>query len=389
MLVTASAGTGKTAVLSHRAVERICDSNDGAQADSLLVLTFTDAAAEEMRSRIGETLRKQYAAGRSEELRRQLLLLDRAYISTIHAFCKRILTEFFYVIDLNPTFGILDTDEQRLLKTELLDKTLQQAWEDEPTAQGLEILFEGRNIQPGRGSFVDRIIPLSEFLDSVISRDVFYERAAVLNDSSEKAYAELKDIQKQILLGKLAACKARLDYAMQLDAQHCGGQYATEHIKNKFIPVIEQCRVLLEKNRLDLCSQHAADFDFGRMPAFKKKQWDETIKDLIKGPIEKVKDELKALADFAVLCDDYETVLAPQVSLQTKVLLELLKRFDANYTAAKQARNVLDFADLEHACCGCCRASRTSGKNSKSDSTTSLSMSTRTLTPFSSESSNP
>ncbi|MHC4927923.1 MAG: UvrD-helicase domain-containing protein, partial [Planctomycetota bacterium] len=57
VLVTASAGTGKTAVLSHRAVERICDMADPAQADDLLVLTFTDAAAEEMRGRIAETLR--------------------------------------------------------------------------------------------------------------------------------------------------------------------------------------------------------------------------------------------------------------------------------------------------------------------------------------------
>ena len=75
-------------------------------------------------------------------------MLDRAYISTIHAFCKRTLTEFFYLIDLDPTFGILDADEQRLLKTELLDKTLQEAWEDEALAGGLKVLFEGRRIQP-------------------------------------------------------------------------------------------------------------------------------------------------------------------------------------------------------------------------------------------------
>ncbi len=136
VLVTASAGTGKTAVLSHRVVERICDPADGAQADSLLVLTFTDAAAEEMRSRIAETLRNRFAAERNASLRQQLLLLDRSYISTIHAFCKRILTEFFYLIDMDPTFGILDADEQRLLKTELLDKTLQQAWEDESRHAG-------------------------------------------------------------------------------------------------------------------------------------------------------------------------------------------------------------------------------------------------------------
>jgi ATP-dependent helicase/nuclease subunit A len=349
VLVTASAGTGKTAVLSHRAVERVCDPADRAQADSLLVLTFTDAAAEEMRGRIAETLRKRYAAERDESLRRQLLLLDRSYISTIHAFCKRILTEFFYLIDLDPTFGILDSDEQRLLKAELLEKTLQQAWDDETLASGLESLFEGRRIQPGTGSFVDRIIPLSEFLDSVVSRDAFYARASALNDSQGAACEELKAMQQAILLEKLALCEARLGYAMQFDAQHCGGGYASDYIAGTLLPVVEQCRTLLEAGRFDLCAAHAADLDLGRMPAFKKKLWDEAVKDLIKKPIDAVKDELKTLADAALLCVDYETVLAPQVSLQTTVLLGLLRKFDANYAAVKAARNMLDFADLEHA----------------------------------------
>ena len=348
VLVTASAGTGKTAVLSHRAVERICDASDAAQADNMLVLTFTEAAAEEMRSRIAETLRKRFASTRDAALRQQLLLLDRSYISTIHAFCKRVLTEFFFLIDLNPTFGILDADEQRLLKTELLEKILEEAWADESLASGLEILFEGRRIQPGTGSFVDKIIPLSEFLDSVVCRGEFYERAAMLNDAHAGAYADMQATQKTVLLEKLSACRARLDYALKLDAELTGGAYATDYIHSNIIPVLEQCEVLLGKGRFDLCAAHLAEPDFGRMPAFKKKQWDESAKDPIKNPIDKVKAELKSLADFALLNADYEAIIAPQAALQTKVLMELLRRFDTRYAAAKGHRNVLDFADLEH-----------------------------------------
>jgi ATP-dependent helicase/nuclease subunit A len=348
VLVTASAGTGKTAVLSQRAVERICDANDGAQADSLLVLTFTDAAAEEMRSRIGEMLRKKFTAQRDEALRRQLLLLDRSFISTIHAFCKRILTEFFYLIDLDPTFGILDADEQRLLKAEVLDKTLQGAWEDQTLAPGLETLFEGRNIQPGRGSFVDRIIPLSEFLDSVVSRDAFYTRAAAVNDMQADAYAELKNIQKQILLEKLAACRERLHYAMELDATHCGGRYATDHIRDEMLPLILSCTEFLEQDRFVDCAELLSDLKFAPLRKKKDVELNPDQQAQIKTPIDDVKGELKTLTDFAVLCSDYEAVLAPQVSLQTNTMLGLLARFDANYTSAKQARNMLDFADLEH-----------------------------------------
>ena len=348
VLVTASAGTGKTAVLSYRAVERICDVADTAQADSLLVLTFTEAAAEEMRGRIAETLRQRFAATRDGRLRTQLLLLDRSYISTIHAFCKRILTEFFYLLDLDPTFGILDADEQRLLKTELLEKTLQQAWEDEDLSPRLEGLFEGRRIQPGTGSFVDRIIPLSEFLDSVVDRGGFYSRAAAVNDHTDAAYMQLKAAQRQHVLEKLGRCRRRLEYALGLDAKHTGGGYATDYIHRTLMGVLDEAEDLLAKDRFAQCAKCVAEADFGRMPPFKTKQWDEQYKDPIKGPIDKVKDELKTLADAALLSGDYERLIAPQASEQTAVLMQLLAKFDAAYAAAKRSRGVLDFADLEH-----------------------------------------
>lgn len=347
VLVTASAGTGKTAVLSHRAVQRIADPADLARADTMLVLTFTDAAAEEMRSRIAETLHQRHRQTGEAQLRQQLLLLDRAYISTIHSFCKRILTEFFYLIDLNPAFGMLGPDEQRLLKSEILEQTLEQAWSDEKLSPGLESLFKGRRIQHGTNSFVDRIIPLAEFLDSTVDRNRFYENAAALNDNTSAQYTELKNTQKRVLLDKLDQCQKQLSHTMTLDAQYCEGNYITDYLQQYYIPAIETCRTLLEKDRLDLCSTHVSKLDIPRMPAFKKKLWPEELKDLVKDPIDTVKKTLQGLADFALLCPDYQDQLAPQVKLQTEMLLGLLRCFDANYTEAKQHRNMLDFADLE------------------------------------------
>lgn len=340
VLVTASAGTGKTAVLSHRVVERIADPADPARADTLLVLTFTDAAAEEMRSRIAETLYERYRKTGQLHLRQQLLLLDRAYISTIHAFCKRILTEFFYLTDLDPAFGIIDADEQRLVKSDVLEATLEQAWADESLASGLEILFAGRRVTPGQNSFVDRIITLADFLDSIPDREQFYENAT--------SHKDLQALQKQLLLKQLVQCRARVEYAMTLDAHHCGGGYLSDYLYGNYMPFIETCQTLLEKDYFDLCARHVADFDPPRMPAFSKKKWPEEIKDRIKGPVDIVKEQLKSLADTALLCSGYTEQIAPQADLQTKVLLQLLKMYDANYAAAKRRRNVLDFADLEH-----------------------------------------
>ncbi|MCI0499304.1 MAG: helicase-exonuclease AddAB subunit AddA [Planctomycetales bacterium] len=348
VLVTASAGTGKTAVLSQRAVARVADPNDPARADTMLVLTFTDAAAEEMRSRIAQKLYETWQETRDSRLREELLRLDRAYISTIHSFCKRILTEFFYLTDLDPAFGIINADEQQLLKAETLIEALEEAWADETLAEGLRVLFDGRKIQPGRNSFIDRIIPLSEFLDSVVSREEFYTRAAAMNDMQNEAYLHLQSAQKGMLLDKLAQCRRRLEYAIALDAQFCGGQYVTDYIRGQILPAVISCAEFLKKDNFAVCRERLRDFEFSRMPAFKKNQWPESVKDRISDPVVAVREELMGLGDFALLCGGYDERLAPQVAVQTMTLVELLRRFDGRYAAVKRQRNVLDFADLEH-----------------------------------------
>src|SRR4030042_5319401 len=124
VVVTASAGTGKTAVLSGRCVNIIYAKSICPDVRSILVLTFTEAAAEQMRSRIAGQLRDAFLEKRDAHLRRQLMLLQSADISTIHSFCKRLITEYFYRLGLDPTFGVIDSHEQKLLQTERLDKTL-------------------------------------------------------------------------------------------------------------------------------------------------------------------------------------------------------------------------------------------------------------------------
>jgi ATP-dependent helicase/nuclease subunit A len=129
VLVTASAGTGKTMVLSGRCVGIVAEKNTGVNVGNILVLTFTDAAAEQMRSRIGKQLKDKYLETKDSHLLGQLLQLAGADISTIHSFCKRLITEYFYKLGLDPTFRVIDEDEQQLLKAEVLEKTIGWAWE--------------------------------------------------------------------------------------------------------------------------------------------------------------------------------------------------------------------------------------------------------------------
>ena len=130
VLVTASAGTGKTAVLAKRCVDRLTDTHDPADAMSIVVLTFTDAAAEEMRSRIAENLQNEYLSNPSEHLGDQLLKLDAASISTIHSFCRKIITENFHAVGIDPTFQIIDDDQRRLIQSMVLEEIIEQAWSE-------------------------------------------------------------------------------------------------------------------------------------------------------------------------------------------------------------------------------------------------------------------
>lgn len=348
VLVTASAGTGKTAVLAARAVRRITDPLAPVHADAMLVLTFTDAAAEEMRSRIADTLYKTYRQTSAKNLRQELLRLDRAYISTIHAFCKRILLEFFFLINLDPAFGIIDEDEQRLVKHEVLSEMLEEAWSDEQLAPAMRMLFDGRRIQTGSGSFIDRIIPLAEFLDSVAGRDDFYRRAAEISDVQSQAYRQLQAAQKEILLQTLAFCRQKLDAAIALDSRFCDGQYASGYIRQTLQPAVLECEQFIQQEHYKECRQFLTDFDWGQLRKKKNVELSPSEQALIKGLLDAVKKKLKGLCDFALLSDSYGQWIGSQAGLQTQTLLELLKRFDTRYRAVKRRRNVMDFADLEH-----------------------------------------
>lgn len=130
ILVSAAAGSGKTAVLIERLIQKIMASGaDHVDVDELLVVTFTNASAAEMRNRMAEALEKAIAADpQNLELRRQLSLLSKAQISTLHSFCLTVCREFAYRIDLDPGFRLASTDETALLQDDVLIDVLEKAY---------------------------------------------------------------------------------------------------------------------------------------------------------------------------------------------------------------------------------------------------------------------
>ena len=126
ILVSAAAGSGKTAVLVQRIIEKISDATNPLDIDKLLIVTFTNAAAAQMRERISEALEKQLESQPdNEHLKRQITLIHHANITTIHSFCLSVIRQNFHRISLDPAFRIGDEGELRLLKEDMIQQILE------------------------------------------------------------------------------------------------------------------------------------------------------------------------------------------------------------------------------------------------------------------------
>ncbi|MDD5327690.1 MAG: helicase-exonuclease AddAB subunit AddA [Phycisphaerae bacterium] len=342
VLVSASAGTGKTAVLSGRCVDIVSDKND---VRNILVLTFTEMAAEQMRRRIGEQLKDAFTESGDSHLRLQLMLLQAADISTIHSFCKRLITEYFYKLGLDPTFGIIDGDEARLLKAEVLEKTIEWAWGQSNLVQALEELFRRRDLRTNEG-VLTKIISLSNFLDGVVWRENWYERAIQLGGTINPFASGLGEEQKKIVAERLKSVVRQMQDAKKLYEKNCGNGDWAEKLEKSHIEPVVRCVEFLESGDWEKCAEGIRNFV--KPKTYKPKDVQGAVVEVIQKRVKKALDDFGKLSELAILNPDYLDRVGGAVSLQTRILVELVKKFDQLYSQAKKAINCLDFSDLEH-----------------------------------------
>src|SRR5262245_57738447 len=169
LLVSAGAGSGKTAVLAERCARLIAGegSTKGISVENLLVVTFTDAAAGEMKRRIAEALRKRLVAEPTNVwIQMQLALIDTAAICTLHSFCSRILRRHFAKVDLDPLAPIMDEHEGALLRRDCTRQTLKKLYDEAPTndaVMNLSAAYGGNN----DSQLLSIIESLNGFLESL------------------------------------------------------------------------------------------------------------------------------------------------------------------------------------------------------------------------------
>ena len=349
-LVSAAAGSGKTAVLTERVKNIICDTENPCRVDELLVVTFTKAAAAEMRDRIGEALLKEIAENKKDAayLKNQLLLLPTADICTIDSFCTKVVRENFNLARVSPDFDIFDPAEHDSLLIEIAEKVLENAYSDDSEAfDMLASMFVG---EKDDSSLADIIIKL--YTDSRCYQfpkkwleDVCAEFSAELTPDNTKwsevvfNYAEMMfDYYLKAFKDMLKRLEADSDFKPAfLD-------YFTLKI-NEMDNILQQIRsrswdgFVYALRELTVSKKTAGS----KTPDKPLKTESERLVSKHKTAVEKLQDF--NLPDTAQHREDCE-MLYPCC----KKLCELVNRFSDELDEVKLTRNAYSFDDILHKC---------------------------------------
>ena len=350
LLVSAAAGAGKTAVLVERIIRLLCDAASPLDIDRLLVVTFTEAAAAEMRERIASALEKEIRQSGRVELARQLSLVNGAPISTLHAFCLDVIRRYFYVVDLDPAFRVADDSEATLLQQDTLDEVLEEALSsDDVHVLALAARYGGKK---GDEGLARQILRLYRFAWSNPNPVVWLAQAAANFQPEEPSTPEdslslwLPAVKNHLRL-TLAHAASFLERAQALCRQP-GGPLIYERLLESERQQLQSLDSLID-GTWEALREAWLGTAFDRLPA--AKDVDEDLKALAQKMRNKAKDAITEAAEsyFTRSAAEYQMEvdeLAPLVSS----LCQLVERFAHMYGVRKKQAGLADFNDLEHYC---------------------------------------
>lgn len=347
ILVSAAAGSGKTAVLVERIVKIITDKNHPVDIDHLLIVTFTNAAAAEMRERIGNAIEKALdEQPGNEHLLRQLTLIHNAQITTIDSFCLYVVRNHFHEIDLEPNFRIGDEGELKLLREDVLGRVLEQNYEE--PSEAFSDFVEGYASGRTDAALNEMILQLYEFsrsypwpekwLDSFVgayrieTREEL-DRAEWLAPLTENICFVLKD------------CEQLLKQALAITQQDDGPDMYEKAVRSD----LEKYESLSKLTSFCELSVALSDIKYDRLASSRGFEGNPDKLELVKSLREQAKDVVKKLCKQYFFC-------SPEMMIEqlerTEPMLEevvrLTKQFADEFAAAKRRKNLVDFHDVEH-----------------------------------------
>ena len=347
ILVSAAAGSGKTAVLVERIVKMITDKNHPVDIDHLLIVTFTNAAAAEMRERIGNAIEKalEEAPG-DEHLLRQLTLIHNAQITTIDSFCLYVVRNHFHEIDLEPNFRIGDEGELKLLREDVLGKVLEENYEE--PSEAFSDFVEGYASGRTDAALNDMILQLYEFSRSYPWPgkwlDSFVGTYKVENREQLDQAKWIKPLTENICF-VLKDCKHLSEQALELTMQDDGPDMYEKAVRSD----LEKYESLSELTSFCELSEALSNIKYDRLASSRGFEGDPDKLELVKNLREQAKDVVKKLCKQYFFC-------SPEMMIEqlerTEPMLEevvrLTKQFAEEFAEAKRRKNLVDFHDVEH-----------------------------------------
>ncbi|MBO9605499.1 MAG: helicase-exonuclease AddAB subunit AddA [Paenibacillaceae bacterium] len=356
VLVAAAAGSGKTAVLVERIIRRIADPTDGVDVDRLLVATFTKAAADEMRERIREALAKELLRQPdSPHLRKQLALMGRAAITTLHSFCLDVVRRHFQAIPIDPRFRIADETEAELLRMETLERLMEENYERSPEGSVFWQLTEWYGGQRSDDALFALVLQLYDASRSHPDPDAWLDGVATRFEGAAAAGAA-EDAIAFWTQGLLADVRLALDGAASLlnealaVANESGGPKPYAETLEDELAMVAYVRGAAEQSWARLHEAGAA-ISFGRLKPCKGDSYDKALQEQAKELREAAKERLYALREELLgrTPQQFAAELAAMAPLMRE-LTGLVSEFGRRFLQAKMDKGLVDFADLEHFC---------------------------------------
>ena len=351
LLVSAAAGSGKTAVLVERILNKIMDPDHPVDIDRLLIMTFTRAAAGEMKERISKALEDAlYENPENEHLQKQMTRIHTAQITTIDGFCAYVIRNYFHTIDLDPGYRVADEGELKLLREDVMKELTEECYRE----KNPDFVNFVECYAPGKtdDNLKDLIIGLYQAAMSHPDPKEWLEHCLEIYHitSEEELYAS-RWMEKlwQAVDEELSGAEEQIRQAKQI-CQTQGGPYLYEDALISDETGVKAVRRALENHDYEELRSLLTEFSYQRLSGKKPEiPVDEEKKEQVKSLRDDLKTSLKDLTARYFQNSTEEILEALKYGKgPMETLVKLILEFKAQFTAKKREKNILDFTDMEH-----------------------------------------
>ncbi|MEE1086632.1 MAG: helicase-exonuclease AddAB subunit AddA [Schaedlerella sp.] len=343
ILVSAAAGSGKTAVLVERIIQMLTDTIHPLEVDQLLIVTFTEAAASEMKERIRNAIENELEKNPEDvHLQRQATLIHSARITTIHSFCLSVIREHFHVIDLDPSFRIVEEGELQLLKKDVLEEVFEECYDSQEA--GFLALTEKLGGTKNDKKLEEQVLKLYEYSRSYPQPEVWLAQCT-------RNY-EIENMQNNIFFDKavryIYSYLQDMIIVLEKGLEICeepDGPYMHAEVLEKTKDMLSE---VIKMKDFQKMHQSVSMIKFPRLSTKKDASVDLEKRQAVKELMEQVRKQVKEINETFFYEKPEELIQDIRSASSTmRSLINLVEKFAETLAAKKSSKNMIDFGDME------------------------------------------